>query len=236
MSESPFNLAQVQQGSNNSDSSDISTGERFKDVAIYFLAGLAMMIGCVLLVYLIAISYDKFLCCCRRNQPNYILTPEELTERQNATSITRRAKLAGILPHEKIQILRHFFSQRATKYIVSEEQHQQRMERNEQKKKQEQKEKEETATAIIKKIESDTGDGDDTVVDCEAPLPSPTIASGKDNNNNKEEETTTNGDDHSSHDVELEELCTMEHNEGTCPICLQEYGTLFFLFGWLSCI
>ena len=38
-------------------------------------------------------------------------------------------------------------------------------------------------------------------------------------NNN---ETTRNEEE----DVELQELCMMEHKEGTCPICLMEYGML----------
>ena len=31
-------------------------------------------------------------------------------------------------------------------------------------------------------------------------------------------------------DVELQKMCMMEHKEGTCPICLMEYGTLGGVF------
>ena len=50
---------------------------------------------------------------------------------------------------------------------------------------------------------------------------SASVAETENENNN---ETARNEDE----DVELQELCMMEHKEGTCPICLMEYGMSMF--------
>mmetsp|Transcript_23959 Transcript_23959/g.42055 ORF Transcript_23959/g.42055 Transcript_23959/m.42055 type:complete len:261 (+) Transcript_23959:135-917(+) len=86
-----------------------------KNIFITLLAGIAVIIGVVVLVYLMSIVFDKY-CCCLQRTENYTLTPEELEERQRASNLTRRAGLAGILSDERSRIFRHFFTQRTLTY------------------------------------------------------------------------------------------------------------------------
>ena len=214
---------QGQQQGGDGDDSDASV--KFKQIVIYFFAGTGMLIGIVLLVFLITKLYDKLCSYCTTN---YALTPEELQERQNATSITKKAGLAGILPDEKNRTVRHFFTKRSFKYVVSEEQKQKRAEaaaaKEQQRKTKE--EEEERGKAINVEKESPGGDSGATAQ-------SSTPTTPKESKNQTETEAGTgiaSAQENENGDTELQDLCMMEHEEGTCPICLQEYGTYLSFF------
>ena len=84
-------------------------------VLITIATGIAVVLGLVILVYLLTIVFDKY-CCFFCRSEIYVLTPEELVERQHASDLTRRSGLAGILPEERVRVYRHFFSKRALVY------------------------------------------------------------------------------------------------------------------------
>jgi hypothetical protein len=86
------------------------------NILITILTGLAVVIGLVALVYMLTIVFDKYCCCFQRGEI-YVLTAEELMERQHASDLTKRSGLAGILPEERVRIYIHFFSQRALTYV-----------------------------------------------------------------------------------------------------------------------
>jgi hypothetical protein len=88
-------------------------------IILNILAGIAVVLASVALVYITTLLFDKYASLCHGDA--YVLTPEELTERQNASDLTKRAGLAGILQEERVRIFRHFFTQRALPYLPGED-------------------------------------------------------------------------------------------------------------------
>lgn len=218
----PRHVAQheSQQQQDEGDLTNATPAEKFLNIIIYLLAGTALIIGMVLVVFLITKLYDKL---CGYWSPSYVLSPEELHERQHATSVTKQAGLAGILPDEKNRALRRFFTERSTKYVLSEEEKLKR--------------RAAAATAAKRKAEEDEEQICATSEDVESQHRPPSPSA---DTTDPGTERTTNGacagvdseakgecglspTPEEQHDDELENLCMMEHEEGTCPICLQEY-------------
>jgi hypothetical protein len=129
------------------------------------------------------------------NVSQYILTPEELEERRTASSLTRQSGLAGILSSERIQIFRSFFEKRSYPYHKK------------------------------KKVEDDDDD------DIEAqkkdsdrkdePIKTDTQSTGKDSDESAEKKPKDSG---TANETKAEDQNSEDPN-GTCAICLNEYGT-----------
>ena len=181
--------------------------ERVKDTVIIFLSGLAILLLILLWTYCFAIAIDR---CCSSSMS---MTQEEIDERRRASPLVKRAGLAGMLPGESTKTLKQFFGRLAYEY---------------------QKEKgegeDETTKAQIKAakkkksiddvdaaLKSEEGDVENALevkrdeTDSSEPNKSAEV---KDELNDNEEEE----------DTELQELVEMENTDGTCPICLNEYG------------
>ncbi|KAG7370892.1 ring finger domain containing protein [Nitzschia inconspicua] len=157
------------------------------------LSVIAIVLACIVVVYIISLLFDKYARYC--GSGTYVLTPEELTERQHASGLTKRAGLAGILPEERARVYRHFFIKRALTHVVTGE------EDNDQ----ESSSKVETDTSVTDKDKSVIIDTRDVVEETRTKNPVTT-------------NTITSTDN-----PEPNDLCMMEHDEATCPICLNEY-------------
>jgi hypothetical protein len=85
------------------------------------LAGVAVIVGVLVLVYLFTLALDNYCCCCETSGSQYLLTPQEVMERQHASDLTKMAGLAGVLSAERIKVYRHFFEQQAVIYICGDD-------------------------------------------------------------------------------------------------------------------
>jgi hypothetical protein len=179
--------------------------ERVKDSIIIFLSGMAIFLGIMLSTYLIAVALDRW-CYCFMSP--MAMEQEEIDERRRASPLVKRAGLAGMLISERTKTLQQFFGKLA--YAYQKEKVEGEDETS--------KEKKKTAKKM-KSIESVETEGDvengfeskKEVTDSSEPKKSAVI---KDEAN----------DDGAEEDKELQELVEMEHTDGTCPICLNEYG------------
>ncbi|KAG7344227.1 ring finger domain containing protein [Nitzschia inconspicua] len=154
------------------------------------LSVIAIVLACIVVVYIISLLFDKYARYC--GSGTFVLTPEELTERQHASELTKRAGLAGILPEERALVYRHFFIKRALTHVPGEDNDQ------------DNSSKVETDTPVT---DHDNNSIDTRDVAVETRTKNPVTAN-----------TIT-----STEDPELNDLCMMEHDEATCPICLNEY-------------
>lgn len=168
------------------------------NVIYNLLAIVGVVLGMAGLVYIMTILFDKFTRLCRGDDV-YVLTPEELVERQQASNLTKRAGLAGILPEERVRIFQRFFTERALPYKPGEE-------RGEESSQQQDDLQTDTATA------PNTSNMDDIESQQKQPKEEENNAALDPNNKSTDD------------DQELEDLCMTEHNDSTCPICLSEYG------------
>jgi hypothetical protein len=215
--------------------------DRLRGIAITLAILLLSMAVTMLLSYLSAICLDQYgNLCCQTGPPP--LTAEEWAIRHAADQLTVQAGLAGITAEERFRILEYFF-QNKTVHDYDHHHHQvEEEDDNEHGTKKETsnptKEKVIPSTALAStadvrpataapKTTLEISQGDDTIVTEDMTL-SPL---------NKATTTTTTTTttvaaagaeasiDNQDDDVELQELCTMEHTEGSCPICLAEYQT-----------
>ena len=184
--------------------------ERVKDTVIICLAGLAILLLIVLSSYLFTVALDRW-CCCFMN--SMAMTQEEIDERRRASPLVRRAGLAGILRDESTKTLKQFFGKLA--YAYQKEKGEGEDETIKGKKK---------AAKQTKSIEnvgnapkSEEGDGENA----SKPKKDETDSSEPKNFAQVKDEPNDNGEEE---DKELQELIEMEHTDGTCPICLNEYG------------
>jgi hypothetical protein len=167
---------------------------------------LAMIIGMIVLAYILAVAFDRY---CYAVQGNDLaLTPEEFDERRNASNLTKGAGLAGILQEERARVIRLFFGQRTFKYSSIAKRNGAIGDSAEVCKNVEQ------LTRI--KLESTGTTGpicNCSIEDLESQNTVPAVL----------QEDVQN--------QELEELCDTDH-DGTCPICLNEYG-MFIRWEWV---
>jgi hypothetical protein len=178
-----------------------------KDVIVIILSGMAMFLGIMLGTYAIAIALDKWCFCFMHPMAT---TEEEMDERRRASPLVKRAGLAGMLRGERTKTLRQFFGKLAYAYqkeIVEGEDETSK----EKKKAAKQKKSIENVETAPKSEEGDIENGLDSKKDETEPRKSSEI----------KEEANDNGEEE---DKELQELAEMEHTDGTCPICLNEYG------------
>jgi hypothetical protein len=179
------------------------------NVIYNILAIVGVVLASVVLVYVLTVLLDKYsrFCCSRGD--TLVLTPEELIERQDASQLIKRAGLAGILPHERVQIFRNFFEQRAVTYSCCDD-----------------------CVVVVQGMDegdcghvkqssstTTTNNLHDTIeaqeeIDISAKPKTDTTSAAEE----LLEVTVTN-------EQELEDLAVTEHNEATCPICLSEYGS-----------
>lgn len=183
--------------------------ERVKDSIIIFLSGMAIFLGIMLSTYLIAVALDRW-CYCFMSP--MAMEQEEIDERRRASPLVKRAGLAGMLISERTKTLQQFFGKLAYAYqkeIVEGED-----ETSKEKKKAAKSVETAPKSDEPKSDEGDVENGFESkkeVTDSSEPKKSAVI---KDEAN----------DDGAEEDKELQELVEMEHTDGTCPICLNEYG------------
>jgi hypothetical protein len=142
-----------------------------------------------------AVTYAADTTCCF-NVSHSILTPEELDERRTASSLTLQSGLAGILSSERIQIFRTFFEKRSYPYHKK------------------------------KKVEDDDDDDIEaqTMKDSDRkdePIKTDTQSTGKDSDETAEKKTKYS---ETANETKAEDQNSEDPN-GTCAICLNEYGT-----------
>jgi hypothetical protein len=171
-------------------------------VVFSILSVVAVVLFSVALVYLLTVLFDKYSQLCQGDQ-SLVLTPEELTERQGASQLIKRAGLAGILPNERVQIFRYFLEQRAVPYTVAMSEDDSR-----------------NATEMTDRSHDHastprTHNEDDTVE-----------AQPEQGISLHESPTTSAADEpfEGRNEQDMEDLCQTDHVEATCPICLSEYG------------
>lgn len=204
-------------------SDDESTAEKAKGVLVFFLACVAMVIGMAAVAYILTIGFDKY-CTIFRNEDDVGLTQEEVTERRNAGTLIKRSGLAGILPEERARVIRHFFAERTMKYTSISNMNTDELTgennvkplRGNVTEQQEEEEENTTTTMVKKKLRS---------------TPKPISSIERSPTNDLDAQTMNTPETVVEDDIEnqeLEELCDLEHDEGTCPICLNEYRKYFF--------
>ena len=181
--------------------------ERVKDTVIIFLSGLAILLLILLSTYFFALAIDR---CCSNSMS---MTQEEIDERRRASPLVKRAGLAGMLRGESTKTLKQFFGRLAYEYqkvkVEGEDET-----TKEQKKAAKKKKSIETIDAALKSEEGDVENALEVKKDETDSSEPKKSAEVKDEPNDNEEEE----------DTELQELVEMEHTDGTCPICLNEYG------------
>lgn len=190
------------------------TLDRVKATVIIFLSGLAIFFGIMLSTYVVAIALDRWCCCFMSSMA---MSQEEIDERRRASPLVKRSGLAGMLRSESTQTLKQFFGKLA--YAYQKENIEGVGETTKKKKKaakqMESIEKVETAHKSEDKSEGNIGNALEPKKDETASSEPKRTAEVKD------DEANDNGEEE---DKELQELVEMEHTDGTCPICLNEYG------------
>ena len=91
----------------------MSALDSFKDILVYAFAGVAIILLLIVFVYAFAVLVDRISCL---NASADVLTPYELEERRTATSLMKRANIAGILAEERVRVFRAFFEKRSMPY------------------------------------------------------------------------------------------------------------------------
>lgn len=169
---------------------------------VTFFAGSAGVVGLGFLVYAIAYAADRVPCL-----QNGVLTAEEVESRRNASTLTIKAGLAGLLKDERDKVYRTFFERQAFPYEKAPK-------------------KDETFTEKIK-------DGEGTIdleAQTEAKTEEPDVAGELDDA--MEQSATVKEDvldEKKAHDDPLDTMQAAgtgyeDLNEPSCSICLNVYG------------
>ena len=178
----------------------MSVSDTFKTALVYVFGGAFMLLVLVLFVYLLFVVVDRLSCL---NSSTDVLTPHELEQRRSATSLMRRAGIAGLLTDERMRIFRHFFGERAISY--------QKMDGDDD---------------DTKGINETASNGDDdieaqkTISQAEA---SETKSCADESDLKKKDEKPDNST------ASTEENSNGDREEGpdnSCPICLNQYGRI----------
>ena len=185
--------------------------ERVKDTVIIFLSGLAIFLLILFSTYVVAIALDRWCCCFMSSM---VLTQEEIDERRRASPLVKRAGLAGMLRGESTKTLKQFFGRLAYDYQKEKVEGEDETSTEEKKKAAKQKKSIENVETAPK---SEEGDVENTL----EPKKDESDSSEPKKSAEVKDEPNDNGEEENK---ELQELVEMEHTDGTCPICLNEYG------------
>jgi hypothetical protein len=174
------------------------------NVVIILLSGTAIIGGLLLMTYVFSVLVDR--CCgCFSRQSG--LTQEEMDLRNTASSLMTKAGLSTMTREERIRTLEHFFIKTSVPYNNQAAEPSKQLNNRHAAATSEQHLEAQTNKMEIE-MTSMKGGGRTEQESKPSQQPAPT----------EEEEAAEDVD------KELQELADLEHNEGTCAICLSEYG------------
>jgi hypothetical protein len=173
----------------------MSALESFRDAIILFFSGIGILLSLVITVYAFTCMLDRISCL---NSSADVLTPQELEERRIASSLTRRAGVAGILIDERLRIFRIFFEKRAMPYEKTKDT------------KNEDDDIESQKKYAPETLNRKWGDGHEDI------------------DSSDKGSTQRDGNGAQDTDTQDESSDSEEDANAVCPICLNEYGTFDF--------
>jgi hypothetical protein len=171
--------------------------------AIFFVLG--MVVGAVCLVYVLVVVLGRVLASIASADDDRGSTQQPQGGGDVVTweDLTRRAELAGILPEERARVIRHFFEQRAMKYSS---------------------EAANGSGVASESVDSDSPNGWKAATETQRIATTGPILTAKLVDDVESQRTSPTSSEQDVEDRELEDFCMLEHDAGTCPICLNEYG------------
>ena len=92
-----------------------STGQQATDIFIFSIVILASVVLIALFTYGFSLFLDRYW-----SRGAITLSEEEWEERQHASVVLLKAKLGGLLPQERFEILSHFLKARAYPYQIED--------------------------------------------------------------------------------------------------------------------
>jgi hypothetical protein len=202
--------------SSNNDNNNNKKRQVVMEGILFFLTVAAVVVLMAAVAYILSLLFDKYGSALTRNE-DIALSQEEFTERQIAGTLMKRSGLAGLLPEERARVIRHFFTQRTVKYKVgvlcsNPNPKEEILDGHDVKQvRREEEERIYTKEGSLPVPESSISITDSPTNDLESQM--------KDAITPKDLLVTEDIENH-----ELQELCDKEHTEGTCPICISEYG------------